>query len=311
MRYFLMLFTLLSLSACNLIFEDDLRTQKVELLSPPDGFVTPTQTQIFVWDTLPNVPRYRFQLVSKRFDFIEDYILDTILLDKRLTLGLVPKEYQWRVVGMNNSSETDYYTYDLKVVQDTSLVNQTVLWIAPVPNALYERDSVAFLWVSLNLANQYQLQVATDPSFNSQTIVVDTTTTQDFVYLVNQLGLGTFYYRIRALGIGQDRTVFTNTRMLDIDAKPIHQFPTNNSSPLLSFNINWQHASNVVKDSLFLYYNTTNTPYQRLERTATNYTFTTADTVGRGAGIYYWQVRSIGTNGAISSPSNLWKFTLN
>lgn len=311
MRYFLMLPALLSFSACNLIFEDDLSTKKVEMLSPPNGFVTPTQAQTFVWDTLPDVPRYRFQLVSKRFDFIEDYVLDTVLLSKQLTIGLAPKAYQWRVIGMNNFSETNYDTYDLEVVQDTSLANQTVLFIAPTLNVLYERDSVAFLWVSLNLANQYQLQVATDPSFNSQTIVVDTITTQDFVYVVNQLGLGTFYYRIRALGMGQDRTAFTNTRTLDINAKPIHLFPVNNSSPLLAFNINWQHASNIVKDSLFLYYNTTNTPYQRLERTTTSYTFTAADTVGYGAGTYYWQVRSVGANGAISSPSSLWQFTLN
>lgn len=311
MRYFLLCLSLLSLTACNLIFEEDLSTKKVDLLSPPNGYVTPTQTQTFVWDSLPDVGSYRFQLVSKRFDFIEDYVLDTTLSGTRLTLGLTPRQYQWRVIGINNSSETDHNIYDLEVVQDTSLANQTVLLIAPTPNQLYESDSVAFLWVALNLATQYQVQVATNPSFNSQTIVVDTSTQQDFVYIVDQLGLGRFYYRIRALGTGQDQTPFTTSKQLDIDAKPIPRFPANNSTPTLAFNIEWQRASNVIKDSLFLYYNTTNTPYQRLELANPNYTFTATDTVGYGPGTYYWEVRSVGANGALSSFSNLWQFTLN
>ena len=311
MKYLLMFLMMWAIAGCTLIFEDDLSTQKVPLLSPPNGYRSPTQTQTFVWDSLPGVSQYRFQLVSQRFDFIEQYVLDTILSGTRLTLSLLPKAYEWRVIGRNNSSETDADPWALTIVQDTSLVNQLVNLIAPTPGTIYPTDSVAFLWVSLALADQYQLQVATDPSFNSQTIVTDTLVPRDFVYLLRRLGLGIFHYRIRAMRVGTDTTLFTPVQQFQIDVVPLHQTPANNSTPTLPLNMAWVRASNVAKDSLFLYHNSTTTPYQRLELTGNNYTFDNQDTIGRGPGVYYWQVKSVGTNGVESNRSNLWQFTLN
>ncbi|WMX12601.1 MULTISPECIES: hypothetical protein [unclassified Aureispira] len=311
MKYLIVFSLLISTISCNLIFEEDLSKRKVDMLSPPNGYTTYTQTQTFVWDSLPDVSTYRFQIVSQRFDFIEDYVLDTVISGRRLTLGLEPKEYQWRVIGRNNSSETDYNTYSLSVVQDTTLANQTVNLIAPTPSTIYAKDSVAFFWTALGLANQYQLQVATHPSFNSQTIAVDTATTQDYVYLIRRLGLGTFYYRIRAMRVGRDTTSYTSVKQFNINMIPIHNTPANNSTLTLPFNMSWQRASRIAKDSLFLYHNNTATPYQKLELTNNNYTFNSSDTVGYGAGTYYWQVKSVGTNNQQSSRSSLWQFTIN
>lgn len=311
MKYLILLSITLLITSCNLIFEEDLSKRKVDMLSPPNGYTTYTQTQTFVWDSLPDVNQYRFQLVSKRFDFIEDYVLDTLITGRRLTLGLEPKEYQWRVIGLNNSSETGYNTYDLNVVQDTSLANQIVNLIAPTPNTVYATDSVAFWWTELGLADQYQLQVATHPSFNSQTIASDTSTQQDYLYLIRRLGLGTFYYRIRAMRVGIDTTAYTAVQQFNINMIPIHNSPSNNSTLGLPFNMSWQRASQIAKDSLFLYHNNTATAYQKLELTNNNYTFSNSDTIGYGAGIYYWQVKSVGVNNEQSSTSNLWQFTIN
>jgi len=307
-------FILLSLSSCNLFFEEDLSKIKVDLLSPPNNYTTYTQTQTFVWDSLPNITRYRFQIVSKRFDYIEDYVLDTFLNDTRITLGLQPKEYQWRVIAYNNSSETDFNINDLTVVQDTSLANQIVNTIAP-SNIVYNSDSVAFWWTALGLANQYQLQVATHPSFNSQTVRTDTVTANDYCYLVNHLGLGTFHWRIRAMRAGVDTTLYTSTQTFTIDAPPTLQMPNNNSQqggqPILSVNMGWQQASNILRDSLYLYHNNTSSPYRRIGVTTNSYNFSTIDTTGQGTGIYYWRVKSLGTNGVESSFSDFWQFTIN
>lgn len=311
MKYLIILSLIVVTTSCNLIFEEDLSKRKVDMLSPPNGYTTYTQTQTFVWDSLPDVSKYRFQLVSKRFDFIEDYVLDTVITGRNLTLGLEAKEYQWRVTGMNNSSETGYDTYSLNVEQDTTLANQVVNLIAPTPNTIYATDSVAFFWTNLGLANQYQLQVATHPSFNSQTLSVDTTTSQDYTYLIRRLGLGTFYYRIRAMRVGIDTTVYTTVQEFNINMIPIHSSPANNSNPTLPFNMSWKRASRIAKDSLFLYHNNTATPYQKLELTNNNYTFSASDTIGYGTGNYYWQVKSLGTNNQQSGTSSLWQFTIN
>lgn len=310
MKYWLLL-SALFLVGCNLIMEDNLSKIKVDMLSPPNGYNTSTQTQTFVWDTLPSATKYRFQIVTKRFDFIEAYVLDTFITGNRLTLGLEPKEYQWRVIAYNNSSQGDYNTYDLTIGQDTSLANQLVNAIAPAANAAYTKDSVAFWWTLLGLADQYQLQVSTHPSFNSQTIKKDTTTSQDYIYLENMLGLGTFYWRIRAMRVGIDTTIYSAIQQFSINMTPIHQAPSNNSIQSLPLNINWLHASNVATDTLFLYYNNTSTTYKKVALSTNSYTFNSLDTTGYGVGTYYWQVKSLGNNAVLSNTSSLWQFNIN
>ena len=307
----LLFFILICFSSCSLFFEEDLSKTTVDMLSPPNGYTTYTQTQTFVWDSLPNITRYRFQVVSKTFDYIEDYVLDTFLTTTQITIGLQPKEYQWRVTAYNNSSETGHNTYNLTVVQDTSLANQIVNTIAPTANATYSKDSLAFLWSTIGLATHYQLQVSSHPSFNSQTIKADTTVASDFCYLENYLGLGTFYWRIRAMRTGIDTTGYTTIQNFTINETPTLSAPANNSIQTLPLNMSWQHASNLLHDSLLLYHNNTNTPYKRLALNANSYTFDGTDTLGQGTGIYYWQVKSVGSNNVASSFSNLWQFTIN
>jgi hypothetical protein len=311
MRYLLLTSIIALIASCGILIEDDLTTQKVDLLSPPNGYNSSVQTQNFVWDSLPGAIQYRFQLVSKRFDFIEDYTKDTLLTTTSISLALAPKQYQWKVIGINNAGESDATIYDLNIAQDTTLANQVINAIAPSSGANYTTDSVAFLWSLLPLANQYQLQVATSPTFNSQTITTDTTTANDFIYLINDLGLGTYYYRIRAMRVGQDTTLYNTTQQFKVDMTPIHQQPSNNSTPTLPLNISWRSSSNLARDSLYLYYNNTTSPFQVIALSNKNYTFNNTDTTGRGAGVYYWQVKSISNNGVESSSSNFWQFSIN
>jgi len=298
-------------SGCGILWEEDLSKKKVDMFSPPNTYTTFTQSQTFVWDSIPGASVYQFQIVSKRFDYIEDYVLDTTFSGTSITLGLIPREYQWRVMGVNNAGESGFYVYDLTINEDTTLANQIVSAIVPTSNTTYTTDSVAFWWTLISLAEQYELQVASHPSFNSQTIKRDSTTTNDYIYLEDMLGLGTFYWRIRAMRVGVDTTPYSTTAQFTIDMAPIQQTPTNNVTQLLPFNMSWLRASNVAKDSLFLYYNNTTTPYKKIELTANNYTFSNVDTIGYGSGVYYWEVKSLGDNNVQSSWSNLRQFTIN
>lgn len=311
MKYFFLFFSLFFFSACNLFFEEDLSKIKVELLTPPDNYNSKIQTQEFIWEAMEGADEYQFQIVSKSFAYIEEYILDTTLTSTKFSITLEPKEYEWRVIGKNSAGESAYDEYKLTITDDTTLAGQIINTILPNDNDSYTKDSIAFWWYKLNNAQNYQLQVATHPSFNSQTITQNVSTSNDYYYLINTLGIGQFYWRIRALRGNVDTTTYTTTKTFTIDAAPIHNSPNNNSAVVLPLTINWSTTTNVAKDSLFLYYNNSTTPFKAVELSSPTYQFTNTDTLGRGTGTYYWQIRSVGNNGYISSKSNLWQFSIN
>lgn len=311
MKYIYILLLLFSCAACNLFFEEDLSKIKVELLTPPDSYSSKIQTQEFIWEAMDGAEEYQFQLVSKTFDYIEEYIVDTILTTTKFSLTLNPNTYEWRVIGKNNAGESAYDEYKLTITDDTTLVGQVINTILPNDNDSYTKDSIAFWWYKLNNAQNYQLQVATHPSFNSQTVIQNITTSNDYYYLINTLGIGQFYWRMRALRGNSDTTSYTTTQTFTVDAAPIHNSPNSSSAVVLPLTMNWSTATNVAKDSLFLYYNSSVTAFKVVELSSANYQFTSSDTLGRGTGTYYWQLRSVGTNGYISSKSNLWQFSIN
>ncbi len=311
MKYIYILFITFSFSACSLFFEDDLSKIKVDLLTPPDGYSSKVQTQEFIWEAMEGADEYQFQIVSKSFAYIEEYILDTILTTTKFSITLEPQAYEWRVIGKNNAGESDYDEYQLTITSDTTIAGQTISTISPNDNDTYSSDSVAFWWYKLNNAQNYQLQVATHPSFNSQTITQDVSTSNDYYYLINTLGIGQFYWRMRALRGSSDTTAYTTTKSFTINATPIHTTPSNNSAVVLPLTMNWSSAANVAKDSLFLYYNNSSVAFKAIEISSPTYQFTSTDTLGRGAGTYYWQVRSVGSNTYVGAKSNLWQFVIN
>lgn len=297
--------------SCNVIFEDDLSDKKVLILSPPDGYISNVQTQEFIWEKMVEADSYRVQLVADSFEYITRYVLDTIVNDNRLSITLLPDTYEWRIIALNTAGSSDYDEYRLTIAQDTSLSGQFVNAIYPAQNDVYYSDSVAFFWDALLYAQNYQLQVATHPSFNSQLIRQEVTTPTDYAYLINALGTGTFYWRIRAMRDNIDTTAWTAAKQFSIDAAPILQSPINNSTQTLPLSLVWTSASNLVRDSLYVYYGTASQPFIRIGTTSNSYFFNSIDTTGRGVGDYYWELRSLSNTGVLSSYSGYRRFVIN
>ncbi len=298
-------------NGCGVILEDDLSKNKVTVIAPAHGLVTTSQTIEFRWDSLPYATRYHVQLVRDSFNALNNLVLDTFLTNRSLQMTLPIDWYEWRVIGLNNSSESSYDDLAFQIVADSSLRYQTLTTIYPLTNAIYTTDSVSFWWYSLAINALYQLQVATHPSFNSQSIVQDYTTSNDNATFINLLGIGTYYWRLRALRPNVDTTVFTTTLQFSINVTPTLSTPINNNTVILPTILSWSSAQTIAQDSLYLYYNNEPNPYQIIASTTRGYTFTSADTMSKGAGNYYWRVRSVGQRGAVSSFSELRKFIIN
>lgn len=301
----------LVLMGCSAIFEPDLGKQEVVLLSPPNNYETGVQTQELIWEEMDDATNYRLQIVSENFNYIEDYVLDTTISTNRFTIALEPKIYEWRVIALNNATESDPTTHKLTIREDTTLVEQLVNIIQPADGASYDWDSLAFLWTDLASAVNYRLVVATDPSFNSQTIELNTIVPYDFYYMAGEVGTGTYYWKIKALG-SIDSSEYTTTRSFSIDAYPEQNSPANGSTiTTFPLSLNWTSTVTNVEDSLYIYYENEALPYLSLSNTSGVYQFTSADTVGKGTGSYYWQLRSISNTGFLSSYTALREFKIN
>lgn len=298
--------------SCGVLLEEDLSKLKIELLAPNDGYSSNEELQELVWAADDVVDSFRLEVVQDSFSAISAYILDSIIIGTSHRLTLSPGHYQWRVKGINGSSSTDYEIFNLIIEADSSLSHQSLYLIQPVDLASFSTDSILFLWEPLSLAQSYRLQVASHPSFNSQLMLIDQHSAQDYYLLRQQLGTGTFYWRLKAIRQHLDSTAWSTTLSFSLNVAPELTQPASASQiNSLPANFSWRSASQHQRDSIYFYYENESSPFLIRASQTVNFDLLANDTIGRGAGNYYWKVRAVGTNGQLSSYSPLWQVMIN
>jgi hypothetical protein len=101
----------LMVQGCAEALEKDLSKQTVRLVSPADNVIVADSSSLtFAWDSLTDAKRYRLQVVSPSFDSAVYLVADTTVRQLFYTVPqvTVPGRYQWRVMGLNNTSATAY-----------------------------------------------------------------------------------------------------------------------------------------------------------------------------------------------------------
>jgi hypothetical protein len=96
---------------CAEAIEKDLSKKQVTLTAPSDQVVVPDSSALtFAWDSLEGAIRYKLQVVSPSFDSIVQLYADTTVTGFFYTLPLltVRGRYQWRVMGLNNTTVSEY-----------------------------------------------------------------------------------------------------------------------------------------------------------------------------------------------------------
>jgi len=109
-------------SACNIIFEEDLSKEVILVNMPLDGTISSDTSQLFWWELLDGALGYNLQIVAGSFDNPLYLLVDTNAIGNKFLFEMIPGEYQWRISGWNNSSETKY-GYHLLTITD-SIINE-------------------------------------------------------------------------------------------------------------------------------------------------------------------------------------------
>ena len=149
-------------TSCDAIFEDDISSDDVELTSPVDNASTSVQTQTFEWEVLDEANEYRIQIITPSFANPSNQALDSTLTGTSIVQSLVPGIYQWRVKGMNSSSETSYSIRTLTIETSEGLGNQIVVATSPESDAYLSSTVVVFEWLELDGAESYLIRFEAD-----------------------------------------------------------------------------------------------------------------------------------------------------
>lgn len=88
---------------CSDILVPDISEDSVYLVVPPADLVTADSTQTFRWDFLADAEEYNIQIVGPSFDSIQQIIIDTTIIDNRLTVTLPKGAFEWNVVAFNSA----------------------------------------------------------------------------------------------------------------------------------------------------------------------------------------------------------------
>lgn len=293
-----------SIAACSDLFEKDLEPESVVLTTPMDMDTLENYTVNFWWQELEGADNYRVQIVSGSFSLPNALIFDSISEANVFDLTLSPGEYEWRVKGINGSSETDYTTFSFFINQNEDLSQEQLIFKTPLNNEIFNTISVDVSWF-LNLkANDYLLDVTE----NGSNVLPTITTSQDNAQI--SLYEGVFECSLQGRNNTSISTASARTFTIDTTAPaaPSLNLPLVNELVDTNFiSFDWTHGSSLtsISDSLFIYSDSLVTLVDVYVESGeqSDITFSTS-------GVYYWRVRSVDQAGNRSAYSAVRKFTI-
>ncbi|MBC7862009.1 MAG: hypothetical protein IAF38_03490 [Bacteroidia bacterium] len=166
----------------------DISNQVLTLISPANGLVTKTASQIYKWDTLANADGYRFQVLNSSSVLVADYYLLTDSFPFTLSDGV----YTWQVRGENTFSNSTYSsrTITIDLTAPTVPVPLTPTNAASIPNP------VSISWSRDNSAIGDSVFISNDTLFTNPAISPFYTTST--VYSFTGISTKKYFWKIKS-----------------------------------------------------------------------------------------------------------------
>lgn len=314
-RFFVFAGMALLAVACRDVLVPDISSESVVLISPPDGTRTTSREITFQWAGLPDAEGYNFQIGNPGFDSLILLVVDTNLTGTVFTASLPAGRYEWSVAGYNEAFFSGCCEiFSLTILSDTldDLSQQAIGLISPADHAFINKNQVVFLWEDMPRAEQYFFQLAANPQF-AQPLKLEVLSSESTGAELAQEG--TYYWRVRGENnLSQTFTPWAE-RTFTIDKSrptpPILSLPVTGDTIRLadqSPDLQWAVASDVVKDSVYIYSDAglSNLRLKTLSSTG-NLNLDNSGAVFP-PGAYYWRVKSYDAAGNASDFSNISHF---
>lgn len=157
--------------------EDDLSNNSITLIAPANNSQLDTEIIQFSWEALQNASSYAIQIAYPDFENPIQLVVNTTTDVPSYETTLADNQYEWRVQGVNDSSETPYTTRGFIVEtgdDGTDITSSVVMLLAPSNGVVLTNSEVNFSWEAVQNATRYFLQVARPDFENPEQFLVNT-----------------------------------------------------------------------------------------------------------------------------------------
>lgn len=291
-------------TSCRDIVSTNLSRKSITILAPGNNLVSQSYTQQFWWQEIEGADQYNLQIVKPSFTAGQQLIVDTTISGNKYTHTLQPGAYQWRVRAQNNTSNTDYVTYNLTIDSTLNLSNQLLLLDTPPDNFYADSLSQTFSWFAMPNATEYIFRILTLSGIqigNSQA-----TSGTDISYTFP--GEGTYKWRVSASNSQSGSPYSEHTIIIDITNPGIPTLtfaPINDTTRLIPVPLAWNSIE--ANASYYLQISTDSTFTSIVKDTTTSdlsYNFRNPITNQ----FYFWRLRAIDLANNVGAYSNRRKF---
>lgn len=114
-RYLFVFMTLILITGCIDVIEEDISSDEINILAPAGGAVLAGPGVLFWWDLLPGADSYELQVVKPDFSAPAELVADTVITGGTVTISLAAGPYEWRVRACNSAYCTEYFYNTLTV----------------------------------------------------------------------------------------------------------------------------------------------------------------------------------------------------
>ncbi|MFN3402669.1 MAG: hypothetical protein ACK40G_01150 [Cytophagaceae bacterium] len=253
-KWTLLCIAALLLSSCAEVLEKSIEKESINVYTPSTG-VLKEYVQNFWWEKLENATSYQVMIASPNFTNPVRLVLDTTLVANRFTYSFEPGDYEWRIRGVNGSTQTAF-TNRTFTIDTASLAESFVVLTKPAHGSFINtKTAISFSWVKLFGANKYQFQMDTVTSFDSQLLHKFETSNAFYSRSVTE---GKYYWRVRACSVS-DTSQWSPEFLVTVDYtkpnKPVLSSPGNEAGTVTnapaSGTLTWQAVPN---DNIARYY---------------------------------------------------------
>lgn len=244
----------ISLTACEEFLEESIEGKSVILLSPGNQAELPSYNINFMWENMEHANAYRLQVAKPDFDSLQLIFADTIVERTQFGMSLEPGAYQWRVQGLNGSSEGAYVVRSF-VIYESDLRRQLVLLDTPADHYITSEASISYAWQQLYGATSYRIQLDTNAFQDESRIMLDSVTMLN-AFRMTMTSEGEFQWRVRAES-DTSTSAWSAVRSLVYDhtppATPVLSSPGNNSTVNRPVTLRWDAIADADHYLLYVY----------------------------------------------------------